>query len=1329
MVEKNKLQEKMKAITIALLFIFSASLIPIIGIANSTDDPIVDDCITTEVEVSEIISPASIVNTGKHEITADFSTIGIIINGQFDQDPHEPWMEHPSSPDDNGTPPASYYTSCDEYNMYIAFQAMDESEPIIGGELFIDINHNDIWDMADIFLEFFEGDDKVYEDSNPISDSNVGWGDIIEIQIPKTIWNDCNNWGFRIRSTPCTPSDPCLVALPDEGDIITEYIAYDQTVDSYFDITLDDIPIGEYDIEEITYSGWCIEYGDPHSPTQLAIAYSSICDLPGYITIPPANWSKVNYILNHKNGKTINQIQRAIWEFANLGSSDPGTPDAGAQQLIDDANANGAGFIPSGGQIIAVILANPYEQLDSYQHTIIEVIVPDTDCDWNPHWGNNTHPSATPPDNQFLTFDCTYWYDCECGISFKALANIWKIHPGECHNLYTTDFENETANDLEWIAKSLDPYHTDTWNLSTLRKNSGSNSYHCTINTNYYGNQYDVLEMKNGLDLKNVINVSVSFMHWCEGDSYEDDGSTHIMDYGEVEFYAPLDGIWTWIPLKDLSLTSVYYDNDWEEVSFTIDRNTVYNLSGTLINGSDLLQDGNKIRFVWISSPQFQYEGWYIDDITIEVCENEYYDPIEDLIYQSQSIGPEHWCAYWNSTLEKTFPLLWNITKEGKYLLNVSLQEEPPWCGQSWLEKIIIVGNIYDVAVIEIDPPAIVSPGDDVNFSAIIKNVGTMDNLDITVTATLKKDGQGPAIKTWQQTIENLDVGDESTLYFIWDDATYCDYKFEVTAIIDGEEDANPSDNSDFKWLLVSDTIFIDHINDDLNWEHMDLTGGPGHWVICTSGYNKYLWCGDLDTTLYDHNWNDIAQINQTFNLADNNTVSIKFQTQYQINSPGDFGIVEWSKDGGQHWEQFPTSPLFTGDHDWTTVQYTKDISAEDITKAQFRFRFTSNETIKDRGWIIDYVKIIVDGTEIFMENFTAGITNKWIIERARAGDWWQRVIKDKPDDIGNMAWWCGDTLTSMYPHNLNNALTLTGPTAAEIDLTKSFGADLLFNTWYDIDEGDMGYVEISKNSGSSWTTVHTITGDSDGWILEWIDLDAYLGDIITIRFRFTSNNAGALEGWYIDDVQILAKIDENPPESTHIISGTMGLNDWYTSTVQITLSATDDYSGVDKITYSLNGGTPQTYSTSITINTDGTHTVEYWAVDNVGNIEASHFITLKRDATKPENLEITKPINGLYIRDNRLWPLINFSIFSWSPPIIFGKITIQVSCMDTTSGMKSVEFNVNNLTSTDTTIPYEWLWDERAFFTHTITVIAEDNAGNTDTVSKDVRIFNLGIF
>ena len=67
---------------------------------------------------------------------------------------------------------------------------------------------------------------------------------------------------------------------------------------------------------------------------------------------------------------------------------------------------------------------------------------------------------------------------------------------------------------------------------------------------------------------------------------------------------------------------------------------------------------------------------------------------------------------------------------------------------------------------------------------------------------------------------------------------------------------------------------------------------------------------------------------------------------------------------------------------------------------------------------------------------------------------------------------------------------------------------------------------------------------------------------------------------------------------------------------------------------------------------------------------------------------------------------------------------------MDTTSGMDSVEFYIdNNLTGADTTIPYEWLWDERAFFTHTIKVIASDKAGNTDTVFKDVRIFNLNIF
>ena len=68
----------------------------------------------------------------------------------------------------------------------------------------------------------------------------------------------------------------------------------------------------------------------------------------------------------------------------------------------------------------------------------------------------------------------------------------------------------------------------------------------------------------------------------------------------------------------------------------------------------------------------------------------------------------------------------------------------------------------------------------------------------------------------------------------------------------------------------------------------------------------------------------------------------------------------------------------------------------------------------------------------------------------------------------------------------------------------------------------DLATVQISINGGGSWTTLATL-GDSPSFTMSNIDLSAYFGTTIKLRFNFDTfdeaNNA--FEGWYIDDVSI----------------------------------------------------------------------------------------------------------------------------------------------------------------------------------------------------------------
>jgi len=189
-----------------------------------------------------------------------------------------------------------------------------------------------------------------------------------------------------------------------------------------------------------------------------------------------------------------------------------------------------------------------------------------------------------------------------------------------------------------------------------------------------------------------------------------------------------------------------------------------------------------------------------------------------------------------------------------------------------------------------------------------------------------------------------------------------------VTVSVIHPVDAVPENNAMHAFIIVAHKIFYDDMEcgscSERNWKHVDLTGGEGHWIICSSGYDHYLWCGLNNTTMYDNNWNDVAMIQDSFNTSDFGNVTLSFETWYRI-LPGDLGYVEVSMDNGVHWQTVAT---YTGYSNWTNV--TLNLSAYKSTNMKIRFRFLSNETGVERGWIIDDVRLVGDSDTLFEDDF-----------------------------------------------------------------------------------------------------------------------------------------------------------------------------------------------------------------------------------------------------------------------------------------------------------------------------------------------------------------------
>ncbi|MFC5663443.1 immune inhibitor A domain-containing protein [Kitasatospora misakiensis] len=129
----------------------------------------------------------------------------------------------------------------------------------------------------------------------------------------------------------------------------------------------------------------------------------------------------------------------------------------------------------------------------------------------------------------------------------------------------------------------------------------------------------------------------------------------------------------------------------------------------------------------------------------------------------------------------------------------------------------------------------------------------------------------------------------------------------------------------------------------------------------------------------------------------------------------------------------------------------------------------------------------------------------------------------------GANEWWSGSA------DDLNVSLT------RDLDLTGKTKAALSAKAWYDIEQDfDYGYAEVSTDGGAHWTALDgtyngvalpkdpsgkaSLTGNSgDKWGDLAFPLDAYAGQAVKVRFRYTTDGGLHLKGLALDDIAVTA--------------------------------------------------------------------------------------------------------------------------------------------------------------------------------------------------------------
>ncbi|MFH1374103.1 MAG: choice-of-anchor D domain-containing protein [bacterium] len=124
-------------------------------------------------------------------------------------------------------------------------------------------------------------------------------------------------------------------------------------------------------------------------------------------------------------------------------------------------------------------------------------------------------------------------------------------------------------------------------------------------------------------------------------------------------------------------------------------------------------------------------------------------------------------------------------------------------------------------------------------------------------------------------------------------------------------------------------------------------------------------------------------------------------------------------------------------------------------------------------------------------------------------------------------SWWCADETVGTYA---TGNLISTAVVSPLIDLSIGTAPITLeFYETYDTEPGwDYCMVDVSTDDGGSWVPLRGAygmapSGSSGGWILTVLDLSAYEGQVIRLRFYFDTGDGGANDytGWFFDDVLV----------------------------------------------------------------------------------------------------------------------------------------------------------------------------------------------------------------
>lgn len=171
---------------------------------------------------------------------------------------------------------------------------------------------------------------------------------------------------------------------------------------------------------------------------------------------------------------------------------------------------------------------------------------------------------------------------------------------------------------------------------------------------------------------------------------------------------------------------------------------------------------------------------------------------------------------------------------------------------------------------------------------------------------------------------------------------------------------------------------------------------------------------------------------------------------------------------------------------------------------------------------------------------------------------------------------------------------------------------------------------------------------------------------------------------------------DTTAPETSAKVEGQKNADGAYVGSASVTVSATDEGSGVDRVEYAVGDGGFQPYTAPLVVDQVGTHKIRYRAADKAGNVAAEKSVDFT--VVAPDTDDTTPPETSATVSGEKN-----------ADGAYLGMATVTVTASDTGSGVNTVEYAIGDGAWQPYTAPVM----VHEVGTHTVRYRAADKAGN----------------